>query len=165
MAERIRLRRTSGNRFERTSAVVQRRAVDESPEVGIEAAKLLLDGDVCTRISHRAFNLEPIANNPRVLQKSLDPHWSEPRYPRRIEVEECFAIRLALFQNGLPAQTGLRTFECQELEQRPVVVHRNAPLGVVIFNAERSSCPAAACERIHFFLLVVGSKSPCANGA
>ena len=92
-------------------SVVQRRSVDEFPHVSIEAAELLLDSEVCARVTNRAYDLEPIANDPRVLKKPLDPQWCEPRYPHRIEVQECFAICIALLQNGLPAQTCLRTFE------------------------------------------------------
>ena len=55
----------------------------------------------------------------------------------RVEPGERPAVVLALAQDGEPAQPGLRAFENQKLEQRAVVVHRHAPLLVVIGEVER----------------------------
>ena len=44
-------------------------------------------------------------------------------------------------------QPGLRAFEDQQLEQRAVVVHRHAPLGVVVGDVERVvAAPGAALK-------------------
>jgi hypothetical protein len=62
---------------------------------------------------------------------------------RRVEIVECAAVVLALRENRVPRQAGLRAFENQELEQRPVVAHRDAPLAVMVGGRERVARPAA----------------------
>ena len=50
----------------------------------------------------------------------------------RVEAGEGPAVALALAEDGEPAQPGLSALEHQELEEQPVVVHRHAPLLVVV---------------------------------
>src|SRR5687768_7331982 len=143
-AESVRFHGTGRNLPERTPATHERRSANEVPDIGVEAAELLLNGKEGLRISNSAFDLEAVANNPRVPQQPLHSRRREPRNLRRIEVQERITITLALLQNGLPAEAGLRSFQGQELEQNPVIVDRHAPLGVVIRDAEWTSCPATA---------------------
>ena len=56
----------------------------------------------------------------------------EPRDLRRIEVRERAAIAVALVEDRRPRQSGLRTFEREELEVLLIVVDRHAPLVVVV---------------------------------
>src|SRR5262245_22318307 len=52
---------------------------------------------------------------------------------------------LALGQDGAPAQPGLKALEAQFLEQAPVIIDREAPLGVVIGQEVRGgTAPSAA---------------------
>src|SRR5438270_671483 len=53
-------------------------------------------------------------------------------------------IGAALAKDRLPGEPGLRALEQQELEEHAVVVHRHAPLGVVVRDAERRGRPGAA---------------------
>ena len=54
-----------------------------------------------------------------------------------IEARERAAVALALVEDGAPAQSRLRAFEREQLEQRGVVVRRHAPLVVVVGDHER----------------------------
>src|SRR5690606_8155270 len=54
-----------------------------------------------------------------------------------IEAVEGLAVGRALAQDGDPGEPGLRAFEHQELEETSIVVHRNAPLPIVVSEVER----------------------------
>src|SRR4026209_569864 len=49
------------------------RSPDEPPDVGGEAAKLLLNREDAPPAAHRAIDLQPVANDPGILQQSLNP--------------------------------------------------------------------------------------------
>ena len=61
-----------------------------------------------------------------------------------IEPVEGGAVVLALLQDRVPAQAGLRAFEHKKFEQNAVVVLGHAPLFIVIADGERVAGPAAA---------------------
>ena len=74
-------------------------------------------------------------------------------YLGRIESIERGAIVLAFPQNRIPAQTGLRAFEHQELEQHAIIMLRNTPLAIVILDGQlipRPSTPHGVSCRWSF---------------
>ena len=60
------------------------------------------------------------------------PRRVEARDLRGVEAGEGLAVVLALAQDGVPAQAGLRGLQGQELEERAVVVDGDAPLVVMV---------------------------------
>jgi hypothetical protein len=62
----------------------------------------------------------------------------------RIEAGEGAPVVLALVQDRRPAQSGLRPFQRDELEQHAIVVHRHAPFLVVVRDVELGARPATA---------------------
>jgi len=52
-----------------------------------------------------------------------------------VKTVESLLVAEPLFQNGFPGQAGLRALQDQKLEQRPIVVARQAPFGIVIGDA------------------------------
>ena len=61
---------------------------------------------------------------------------AEARDALGVEAGERFAVALALVEDRRPGQSGLCTFEDQELELRAVVPRGHAPLGVVIADVQ-----------------------------
>ncbi len=60
---------------------------------------------------------------------------------------------VALLEDRLPAQAGLRPLERDELEEHAVVVDGHTPFFVVIGDAERRARPAASRSLGHFSML------------
>src|SRR5437868_7997611 len=132
LRKRIGLRRARGNIPERPGAVAARLAAHEAPDVRVEAAEFLLHAQERLRVLHRAFDLEPVADDAGILQQLLDPGLSEARDLGRIEVRERTTVVLALGEDRGPREAGLRALEREELEEHAIVVHRPAPLTVVV---------------------------------
>lgn len=63
-----------------------------------------------------------------------------------VEMVEGDAVILALLQDGMPAQAGLRAFEHEHLEEVPVVVRGHAPFLVVVGEVEFIGGPRAASQ-------------------
>src|SRR5262249_23716760 len=83
-----------------------------------------------------------------VREQPLDAAPVEPRDGLRVEFRERLPVVLALAQDRDPGEAGLRALEQEEFEQLAVVVQRNAPLGVVVFDVERIlSDPVASLHR------------------
>ena len=98
-------------------AVLHRPAIHESPDVAVEAAEFLLHFEERLRVGDRRGNLETIAHDARIAQQRGNPGGIVARHFARIEIVESLAVGRALLQNRDPAQTGLRPFENEELEQ------------------------------------------------
>src|SRR4029434_8849925 len=105
------------------------------------------------RVTNRAGDLEPVANDTGILQESVDELRRESGDPRRIKISEGPAVRFALIQNGFPAQAGLCAFQRDEFEEDAVVVDWYAPFEIVIGDAQRRTRPGAAgglaCNSVH----------------
>ncbi len=113
-------------------------AAYEPPNIFVEAAKLLLNGQECSGVAHGGTNLQAISYNPRVPQQGLDFLFAEAGDPDRGEVGESFPIAISFFENGGPTQPGLGTLQDEELEMLVVIVDRNSPFVVVVFQIEVS---------------------------
>ena len=112
--------------------IVDGRSSDKSPQVGVEAAEFGLDGEGKLGVENRRFDLEAVADDPGIREQALDFGGAETGDLRDFEVGKSPVIGIALFQDGDPAQAGLRAFEDQEFEQFAIVVQRDAPLLVVV---------------------------------
>src|SRR5207244_4122764 len=121
-------------------------SADELPDVAVERTKLLLDIEKSSCILQRGCNLEPIANNARVAQQTLNPAAVVTRDALGIESVEGGAVVLAFLQNRVPAQAGLSTLEDKEFKENAVVVLRLPPFLIVITDGERVAGPVAADE-------------------
>src|SRR5215475_13489613 len=107
-------------------------SADEAPHIGVETAKLALDGKVGLGVRYGAQNLQSVSNDSRIFHQTFDPRLPESRDPRRIEPCECPAISFPPVQNGFPTQTGLSAFEYQKLEEFVIVMYGHSPLLIVI---------------------------------
>src|SRR5258705_8266124 len=148
-AHGVRFRSAWGPFTEYTPPVHAWLAADERPDVGVKAAEDALNQTEGFGVLDRAHNLQSVANDAGILEQSLNSRRCEPRHLGWIEPNERLAIRFPLLEDRLPAKARLRTFQRQELEQDVVVVNRHTPLGVVVGDAERSSCPSAANDWRH----------------
>src|SRR5262249_44067557 len=124
--------------------VLRRVAADELPDVGIEASVLALHRQERPRIGDRGVDLRPVADDALVVHEPAYPRRGVARDLLRVESVERLPVRLALSQDGGPAEPGLGALEDQKLEQKPVPMDRHAPLSVVILSLELASGPRAA---------------------
>jgi hypothetical protein len=156
LAERVGFARGGRNLPMRPPAIHSRLAADELPAVGVEAAELVPHGEERAGVFHRGLDLLAITDDRRVDEQLVDPLRVVSRHLLRIEVAERAAIPLALAEHDRPAQSGLGRFEHEEFEVLPIVVCRNAPLAVVVFDHQRILAgPRASClvhgSTLHFF--------------
>src|SRR5258708_8286852 len=98
-AECIGFGRGRRNLPRRLPAVKLRPPVDKTPAIGVKITELFLGFEKGTRISHRRFDLHPVANNPQIRSKLLDSCLGVVRDLLRIEFVECTTITLPFFQN------------------------------------------------------------------
>ena len=114
-----------------------RPAVDEAPNIGVEATELFLNIDEFSRVVDRCQDLCSVADDTFILQQRFDLPPAVARDFFRIESRKGLAIGVALAQHGVPAQAGLRPFQGQEFENCPVIMHRHAPFPVMVFDIIR----------------------------
>ena len=130
----------------------------EVPEVIVEGAPLFLQREKGTGVSHCRLHLQLVADDARIREQALDYGRGEPGDLSGIETEEGPSVVFPLVENRAPAQAGLGPFEDQELEEHPVIVHRNAPFPVVIGDVEGIVAgPGAALQRAHTALPIRAS--------
>src|SRR5439155_6126381 len=108
--------------LERSPCVDDRVAAGELPDVGIEAAELLLYGEECLGILDRRADLLAVADDAGVGEQLAESALAIASDLLRIKLVERGAIILALLQHRVPAQTRLGRVEDQELEELAVVV-------------------------------------------
>ncbi len=137
-----------------TPAIHDRLAADEIPDVAVEGAELLLNGEEAARVSDCRLDLLAIADDACVLHQPFDGARREARHFAGIEARERAPIAVALPQDRPPAQPRLRCFEDEKLEVHAVVAHGHAPLLVVVARVRRvdalaPSAPHDALLRRH----------------
>ena len=134
----------AGTRCPRAPGVDLRLSAHELPDVFVERTKRLLDVEEGFRIAYRGCDFEPVANDAGVAQQAFELAPIVASDALRVEAIEGGAVVLAFLQDGVPAETGLRAFENEELEESAVIVLRQSPLFVVIADRQRVARPGAA---------------------
>src|SRR5207302_399316 len=130
----------------RARAVDDGYARDERPEVAVEGAELALHGEEGAGVADRRVDLQPVTHDGRVLEQRPAAARIEARHPPRVEAGERTAVARALAEDRRPREPRLGALEREHLEEPPLVVHRAAPLLVVIADVVRvgAGCPGAA---------------------
>jgi hypothetical protein len=97
------------------------------------------------RVVQHALDLAAVAHDAGVLQQAVDLGRAPAGQHVDVEAGEGAAKVLALFQDGPPAQAGLKALQAQLLEQAPVVGDGKAPFAVVVGQVlRRGQAPVAA---------------------
>src|SRR5882672_1374778 len=118
---------TSRDLSEGFPAVPNGLAVDEAPEISVEAAELFLDGEEGFGVLDRGLDLQTVSNNAGVSEERFGLAGVVSGDLARIKSVECTAIVVPFVQNGGPTQAGLGALENEKLEQQPVVMNGHAP--------------------------------------
>src|SRR5262249_49169513 len=100
--------------------------------LGIKAAELVLHRKERFRIGNRGIDLQAIADDALVLEQPGDFALAVFCDFARVKTVIGGAIVLALAENRVPAEAGLRALENQKLEQPTVIVKRDTPLAIVV---------------------------------
>lgn len=91
------------------------------------------------------LDLAAMADDAFILEQTVEVAPGEARYPVEVEIMKSCAKVLSLGENGAPAQSGLKAFQTQFLEQAMIVADRETPLGIVIDQKlRRDAAPSAA---------------------
>ena len=134
-AERIRFPAARGNVTMPSAMMDDGLAVDEAPEILIEAAEFLLHLQEGCGIADRGLNLQPIADNTSILKQPTHVTGIKSSNFLGIKLGKSPAIRLTLLQNGFPTQSGLGPIEHNELKELLILVQRHTPFTIMIGNA------------------------------
>src|ERR1019366_9834404 len=110
---------------------------DKLPKVAVETPKLALHGEKRLRILDSRGDFEAVADDAGVGEQRGGLALAVAGDFFDAKAFECAAIVFAFRQHDGPAQSGLRTLECQQLEQSTILVQRHAPLDVVVGDIER----------------------------
>src|SRR5262245_8137480 len=151
LADRVREGGARRHLLHAPTPVLQRAPSGEAPEIRVERAELLLQGEKSARVADRGLDLEAVAHDPGVREQAPRVARPEARDLRGVEARECAPVVLAFPEDRRPGQTGLSALEDQELEQPPVVVDGNAPFLVVVAPVELAAqAPGTAPLRVAF---------------
>ena len=139
-----RLRRAGGNFRQRLPGIAPRPAAHELPDIGVKSSIFPLRRQKRPGVANGGGDFQPVANNAGIGQQFGNLGVIIVGDFDRIKVVKSGAIGIALAKYKFPRKPGLRPLQYQKLEQPPVVMQRNAPLGIVIGDAQRRSGPGAA---------------------
>src|SRR5439155_8751891 len=134
LAQGIGLQRARGSVLDRPPGILLRFAAAEPPKVSVEAAKFLLHSEQSRCVLNCGGDFQPVANDARIDEELFHFAVVVLRHSFRVEVVKDFAVMLALLEDGVPAQAGLRAIKNQKLEQCAVVMNRHAPFPVMVTN-------------------------------
>ena len=109
----------------------------EVPDIGVEAAPLVLDGKEDTGIIHGGVELPAVADDGGVLHERVDLLCTVLRDSPGVKAVQRGAERLPLMQDAGPRESGLKRLQQEQLERIAVVMVRAAPLLVVVPDIER----------------------------
>jgi hypothetical protein len=113
-------------------------AVDKPPKISIETSEFFSHLEKSLRVLDCSRDFQSVPHDAIVAEQSLDVSLAIAGNLFRAKSIERFSVVLALFQNSVPAQSRLRSFEDEEFEEHSIVVHRNAPFLIVI--SDRGFC-------------------------
>src|SRR5262245_16424023 len=83
------------------------------------------------------FNLAPMTDDAAVAEQASDVAGAEPCHARDVEIGKRPPERVALAENRQPAQSRLKSFEADLLEQPAVFGEGSPPLVVVVADIQR----------------------------
>lgn len=110
----------------------KRRSVGEDREIGPEGARAVPEGNEPAGVPDGRADLRRVPDDPWIAKQAPFGGRGEPCDPVRIEASERAPVTLPLAEDRRPGEAGLSGLEDQELEERPVVARRAAPLPVVV---------------------------------
>ncbi len=124
--------------------ILNRLATCQAPDIGIEAAEFFLHLQKDFRIGNGGGNFQPVSNDPRVSQQLLTFLESNRATFAASNAGKYLAVAFAFFQDGVPTQSRLRTFQRQKFKPFSIVVDRHAPLFIVVSNVDFVRGPMAS---------------------
>jgi hypothetical protein len=128
------------------------RAADEAPEISIETSEFFLHLEEPFRVLDCRCDFQSVPHDPIVAEQPLNVALAVAGDLVRAKSIERFSVVLAFLQNRIPAQSGLRAFQNEKLEEHSIVMYRNAPFLIVISNGRFSRGPGTTrhnVERLH----------------
>jgi hypothetical protein len=144
LAHRIRFFGGAGNVAPAPSGILDRRVIDELPNVVVEVAEMALHLDKSFGVHDGSFDLQSVAYYPGIDEQFSELPFSVSCDLAWLEIVKGGPVALALSQYGDPAQPCLRAFENEQFEQSSIIVERRTPFTVVLGDVKRvSGCPAA----------------------
>src|SRR5260370_5609547 len=141
LANRVRVLGPRRNLLRRPPRINSRTPTNQSPDIFVETAKLRLNRDKRFRIPDRRIDLQTITNDSRIRQQARNLSLAELRNRGRIEAGKRIPIILPLTQNSVPAKSSLRPLQNKKLEPAHIIMHRHAPLFIVIPNRKLITSP------------------------
>lgn len=95
-----------------------------------------LDGKKPDSVFGGACHFEPVANNARIGHQASVVLGGKPGYGCGVKLSERLPVPVSTPQNGSPTESGLGTFQDEELEQYAIVANGDAPFAVVVLGIE-----------------------------
>lgn len=119
---------------------------NETPGIFCKASEFFLDDEKDLSVTDSRSYLQAVADDANVFDETVDISSSESSNLFWIKTSEGFPISLTPLQDRFPRESGLSTFEDEELEEDVVVSNGAAPFLVMIGGIEFISVrdPAAA---------------------
>ena len=111
-----------------------------------KAAVLLLNFQECPCIGNGSLYFQAVSYDAGITPQCFQLVLSVSADFLRIKIVKSHAKGISLIQNTFPGQARLKALQYQHFKELPVIMHRNAPLLIVITNVTLISriCPAAS---------------------
>ncbi len=118
----------------------------ETPKIGCERTEFDDQSLGESRVVDGRFDFASMPDDSFVEEQLLDFWFSKIGNFVEIEVAECLPKRFPLFEDGDPAQAGLKSFEGNFFEKSVIVVDRKTPFAIVVGYIEgvRTTPPATS---------------------
>jgi len=130
-------------------AVLPRDMIGMLPEKIGKRTEFLLDKEHSLGVFSGGFDLQPVADNAWVTQKTFDVRIRKVRNLFNGKSGKSSAVILAFSQDGQPTQTRLGTLEDEHFKEPLVIVERQPPFSVVIIDRERvAAAPRTSVDLI-----------------
>src|SRR5215831_4680008 len=144
LAHRIRFFGGAWNVAHAPPGILDRRVIDELPNISVEAAEMALHLDKSFGVHDGSFDLQSVAYYPGIVEQFSKLPFSVSCDLAWLEIVKGAPVALALSQNSDPAQPCLGAFENEQFEQSSIIVKRRTPFTVVVGDVKRvGGCPAA----------------------
>lgn len=121
--------------------VVDGGVIDNGPEGVGEGGATIEKGEIRAGVGDSGVDLQAITDDARIGEELFDFGRGVAGHAGGIEVVEGLAIRLALFEDGVPGETGLGPLEVEKLEEGAIIAKRDAPFGVVVGDLDLVTDP------------------------